>query len=603
MKKSGYLLPIKIVIIFFLLLNCHIAYDQGTNHSISLAGQHKFSPGDNPAYATPQYDDSDWQTINVPGSWQSQGGRAKNGLGWYRIYFTLPNHFKDIAVSLGRIGNADEVFLNGTKIGDQGVIGKRFVEATKVERLYKIPSGLLKFNDTNLLAIRVMNRYYQGGILDGIAIGEYSHLLNEKLRRDTQRKMVDIFWYTFILIYFMFWLFLHIKRIRDPEYISFGLFFFIYGTAYILDSFIFIEAGLKTPLIQQIIFALFVLVPANILLSLINLYQDRFNPFIKSILLSCLLFSLAVLFFGYKTAPFFLLTWKFLLILTVSTCLFLAIRAYIRKVHEANPLLIGCLGGGLIIAVELAGVSKHFYGLPLHNYGLFFFMLCVKYALITRYARVISGLKVLSRKILVTQEAERKRLSREIHDGLGQSLSAIKLNLQMMEAKAKEGVTIGKEVFPNLISEVSGSIEELREVAMDIRPSFLDEMGIADVIKWYGKKFQESSGIEVRVDARNSIKTGTKTKDNIYRIFQEAMGNIGKHSGASCVEVRLKGEGRMLVLEIKDNGKGFDYPAVVKARKGIGLSTMEERVKLLNGMFRIKSSDKGTSVYVEVPGE
>ncbi len=224
------------------------------------------------------------------------------------------------------------------------------------------------------------------------------------------------------------------------------------------------------------------------------------------------------------------------------------------------------------------------------------------YALVARYVRISNSMKALSQKILVAHESERKRLAREIHDGVAQSLSAIKLNLQMMEAKAKEGVSIGKEVFPDLISEVSGSIEELKNVAMDIRPSFLEDMEISDIFRWYSRKFQETSGIEIKVNAQDSIKIDSRVKENLYRIYQEALSNAIKHSNANCIEVTLKLSGNRLSLEIKDNGKGFDYAQALKSEKGLGLFTMNERVELLGGIFRVKSSEKdGTAIYVEVP--
>ncbi len=174
--------------------------------------------------------------------------------------------------------------------------------------------------------------------------------------------------------------------------------------------------------------------------------------------------------------------------------------------------------------------------------------------------------------------------------------------MRMMEEKVKKDISIGEEIFPELIAEVSSSIEELREIALNLRPSFFEEMSISDAIRWFGKKFQESLGIEIRVQAQDSIEASSMTKDNIFRIYQEALNNVLKHSDADCVQVMLNQSKGRLSLEIKDNGKGFDC---TRAKgNGIGLSTIRERAELLGGIFRMKSSEEiGTTIYIEVPLE
>lgn len=580
-----------------LILNYGVVYAQQVN----LEGQHKFSPGDNPIWSSPEYNDSKWGRINVPGTWQSQDIKPKNGIGWYRIHFTAPANIQDPAISLGRIGNSDEVFLNGRKIGSEGIVGNKFVEAEKVERLYKLPKNLLKFNDSNLLAVRVINIYSEGGILEGnIAVGSYDSLLVEKLKSDNIRKTVEVFFFTFIAIYFVFCLFIYIIGIREREYTSFGIFVFLCGITCVLDSLIFYETGFKIPFIQQVIYALMSFLPGVALFFLVSVYKDRFNLFLKFTLLFCLLLSISVLFFS--SHSYFYLMWIYEVFLTGCAGLFLVIRAAsIRKAYESTPILLGVIGALLATVAEIAGFSKYLYGLYPTDFAGIFFMVSIKYALITRYVRIKNRMEVLSEKILLAHEDERKRLSREIHDGIGQSLSAIKLNLQIMEAKAKEGILITKDVFPELIKETSDSIQGLKNILMDIRPSFLEEMEIGKVIRWYAEKFQKISGIEVKVQTGDAIKTRHLIKDNIFRICQEALNNIARHSGANCAEITVGATERVLSLQIKDNGQGFD--STRKNGQGLGLSTIKERAELLSGICRIKSSDEGTSIYIEVPVE
>lgn len=229
-------------------------------------------------------------------------------------------------------------------------------------------------------------------------------------------------------------------------------------------------------------------------------------------------------------------------------------------------------------------------------------MICLMCALTARYVRIREELQSASVRIFDAHEEERGRLARELHDGIGPSLLAIKLRLRMLEAKAKEGAPVGKDEFPELISDISNSIEELRAVATDLRPSFLENVDITDAINWHAEKIKGTLGIQIKVESEELTEIAPKTKDTIYRIYQEALSNSIKHSGATLVNVILKMKDEFLSLEIRDNGRGFDPGRQERRRKGLGLYTMRERVELLRGIFKIKSSEKtGTSIYIEVP--
>ena len=601
-----------IIIVFFigLILHCATINAQIPEHYIILDGLHKFSPGDNPAWASPHHDDSQWQSIKVPGSWQSQEIKPLKGIGWYRIHFTAPDSLRYFqpAILLGRIGDADEVFVNGVKIGGEGLIGERFVEATKVERLYIIPANLLRHNDVNLIAVRVINTYLNGGIFDkNIMIGDYNALLIEKFKRDKYIIVVEFCFFTFFAIFFITCLFFCIKGLRDKEYIYFWLFISLYGILFILGSVTFYNTGLKTSLIQQTINTLSALLPVSLILLLIHVYQEKLNLYTKLFLLTSPIIALAAtLFHDYTLRGYLYDIWKIFLILTAAFLAFFAVKAYLRKFYESGPIVLGITG--LIIGFILESVGGldllQITGFFLWDYSAGFFMICVMYALTARYTRIKEELRSASVRIFDAHEDERKRLARELHDGIGTSLLAIKLRLQMLESKVKEGLPIEKEAFPELISDISNSIDELRAVAVDLRPSFLENIGIEDAISWHARKVQEKSGVQININIEGLVKSSSKAKDNIYRIYQETLSNAIKHSGASVVDVILKMKGKFLSLEIKDNGKGFDSARTIRKETGLGLYTIRERVELLGGILRIKSSDKmGTSIYIEVPVE
>ena len=161
---------------------------------------HKFPAGDDPHRASPGLDDSGWSFITVPGSWQSRGVDTSNGMGWYRIRFVLPEGFRDAhsGLLLGRIGCSDEVFLNGKRIGGTGIIGDSYIEAQWKQRLYRIPEGLLRAGSENLLAVRFLNTWMEGGIIRGpVCIGDFAELTIPASRRETTRKSGKIVLVTF----------------------------------------------------------------------------------------------------------------------------------------------------------------------------------------------------------------------------------------------------------------------------------------------------------------------------------------------------------------------------------------------------------------------
>jgi signal transduction histidine kinase len=585
-----------------------LSYAGTSAGNIILDGVHKFAPGDGRFWASPEYDDSKWRSISVPGSWQSQGIKPVNGLGWYRIHFTVPVNVRHInpALLLGRIGDADEVFLNGVKIGGEGLIGERFVEATKVERLYEIPPDLLRYNDTNILAVRVMNTYLNGGIFDkNSMIGDHSALQLEKFRRDKYIIIVEFCLLTFFALFFITCFFFYIKGLRDREYLHFWVFTSFYGILFLLGSLSFYSTGMKTPAIQQVITSLASLLPASLVLLLINVYKEKGTFYAKGLLLSFPVITVALIVFpGYTPRAYLYSAWKICFVLAALFIVFHAIRAFYKKFHESGPILLGITGLVIGSALESIGGLDFLQttGFFLWDYSSVFFMVCVMYTLTARYMRIREELRLASLKIFDAHEDERKRVARELHDGIGQSLQSVKLRLKMLESHIEKGGAVKREDLSELTADVSQSIEEIRAVAMDLRPSFLENTDFSDAVHWHAVKMQEQAGVAINVYLEGLITVNPGAKENLYRIYQEALSNALKHSEASAIHVMLSSKNSSLLLEISDDGKGFNPARPDKKEAGIGLSTIKERVELLGGILRIKSSDaNGTVISIEVP--
>jgi signal transduction histidine kinase len=338
-----------------------------------------------------------------------------------------------------------------------------------------------------------------------------------------------------------------------------------------------------------------------------SVYQEKLHLFTKIMIAGFLMLAIANnVFYDYTIRKYLYVAWKGLFIATALFLIIFAVKTYLRKAHESGPILLGITGLVLGFILEsIGGVDLlQFTGFFLWDYSAGFFMFCIMYSLAARYNRIKNQLVSASVKILDAHEDERKRLSRELHDGIGQSLLTMKLKLKMLADTFGKNKPIDRESFNDLIEDISNTIDEVRSISSDLRPSFLENLSLTDALNWHARKAMDKSGIEFNINSEDKIEISTRLKDNIYRVYQEALSNIIRHSEASRVDITLRMRGKSLVLEIRDNGKGFDPQLSEKKGSGLGLYTMRERIELLGGIFRIKSSEKiGTTMYIEVPAE
>jgi len=210
--------------------------------------------------------------------------------------------------------------------------------------------------------------------------------------------------------------------------------------------------------------------------------------------------------------------------------------------------------------------------------------------------------QLLSRQVLTAQEGERQRIARELHDETAQSLTSLLIGLRMIE-KASTPQDLQSRIA-ELRSQTMLTLEEVRKMAVDLRPSTLDDLGLAAALQWYTGDFARRTHIDVTFRATElDARLSDDVEVVIYRIIQEALTNVAKHSDATDVEVSVALEDRSLVARVVDNGVGFDVPSIMRSReRGLGLFGMQERVALVGGTFRIVSvPGEGTRVVVRVP--
>ena len=242
--------------------------------------------------------------------------------------------------------------------------------------------------------------------------------------------------------------------------------------------------------------------------------------------------------------------------------------------------------------------------------------ICQQIAGIIRRKRAVDGLILhrekliqLSRKLFHVQEEERRRIALELHDDLGQSLTAMRINLSKvlstLDGKIDNHVL---EKLTDTINIIDNSEESIRDISLMLRPSMLDELGLLSSLEWYVGHYRKRNDILVNL---NFLIPNERLQSDqqivLYRIIQEALTNIARHANAKNVDINIQRKDGNILTIIKDNGNGFDYQAVTQTgslKKSAGLFGMRERIQLVNGGIYIKTKPgDGTEIQITIPIE
>ncbi|MDZ4246484.1 MAG: GAF domain-containing sensor histidine kinase, partial [Dehalococcoidia bacterium] len=208
--------------------------------------------------------------------------------------------------------------------------------------------------------------------------------------------------------------------------------------------------------------------------------------------------------------------------------------------------------------------------------------------------------------VINAQEEERKRVARELHDEYGQTLTGLIMSIESMENITLPEQHVFRERLNAAKNIVKGALTELRRLTLGLRPSTLDDLGLAATIRSYAKTHLEEAGINVDFKSKGlNSRLATALETALFRIIQEAIHNIGKYAEARNVTITIEAGSETITATVRDDGKGFDVDEVFKTRinsKSLGLLGIQERVSLLSGTFEIKSViGEGTTIVIEIP--
>jgi two-component system NarL family sensor kinase len=214
-------------------------------------------------------------------------------------------------------------------------------------------------------------------------------------------------------------------------------------------------------------------------------------------------------------------------------------------------------------------------------------------------------LKVLAQRVVDSQETERARLSRDLHDGISQWLVSIKLQIEagvIRLAGSPQQQQKARASFEHTAEELNKVLGEVRRISHDLRPALLDDLGLAAALEHLAQEFSQHSGMPVAFASSGAVERLPQVVGTVlFRIAQEALTNIERHAGARRISLSLGLRRKLLTLAIEDDGAGFDLDGVAThPQRGIGLRNMMERLDAIGGALDITSSAAGTTVRASV---
>jgi len=211
-------------------------------------------------------------------------------------------------------------------------------------------------------------------------------------------------------------------------------------------------------------------------------------------------------------------------------------------------------------------------------------------------------LRTLAGRLIAAQEDERRRLARELHDDLSQTLAALSIELAKLHSGAAPVPDVIRSGLENAESRVNKLADDIHDMSRLLHPSILDDLGLAAAIRAECERFSDREGVPVNAQIDSSSSDlAPDVALTLYRITQESLRNVAKHAEAGDVEVSLGASGEEVILSVADSGKGFDYEAA-REQAGLGLVSMSERVRLLSGELKVLTSpEMGARIEVRIP--
>lgn len=585
------------------LLGSELSAAASSPEPVSLSGlQWRTSPGDDPEKRAPDYDDSAWPTVALPGG-VGEILTGENGIVWFRVRIPSSeiSRFARPAIFLGRIAEADEAYLDGQLIGSTGTIYRsalRYegVGPAQLSRVYPVPADISS-GETAVLALRVQSGQFAPGPSRGpLLLGEL-----ETLTVLARRSDIPIWFRDCLLLTLMFvgacLSFAGNARNGQSDRRSRWLPWF-FGSLLIailpstLPSF---ESGLAKPGIAALAeLAPFPVFGALHLASSVGTQVTR----LQWILLTAIYLVWVPIVVGDMPYDVFIgLSWTLIAPLicgVASISLWQAFRAFGMRKRVSKWTYIA-IAAVFVSIVVYAGLGKQIH--PAFDpvaIGICIMALCLLMAQAEHATWDRAALQRVTGELLVAQDTERERLAKDLHDELSHRVAAIRLQLESLLYRPKAPER----------EDLHSPIEDLRETGMEIsalveglRPATLDPLNFSDAVRQAVDRWSQIGDLRISLKVPDNVKLPGPKQIQLMRILQEALHNAVRHAEAEEISVRITLNERVGRLTVSDNGSGFDPGA---SESGLGLRTMRERAGLIGAEFNLSSTPgRGTAVEVE----
>ncbi len=585
----------------------------------SLQGNHAFTiEHDGPDLKVLEYDDIQWRRIPVPASWKSLGIPGKAEVGWYRIRFKTPENWgvAKPAIRLGLISRPDETFLNGVRIGGEGIVGARGSMLHNmppfIPRLYPFDKALLSKDGDNVLAVRVARFPYidEGGIVSGpVALVDYTAALPVVSAQIQRFAGLDLFLFGIETLVLLVALVAFALGVRDRVMTSFILVFAPYYCVTLEEQYFIHFLGFNSVYLQLAVTKLgaLVLVPlVEFVAAVCNRPVGRIGRILQAAtLVVSLTFPTGVGSFMTSLYIASGLVWSILLIANFLLIMVWTLTAIWRRQSSSIALLAGLMFMVVMVMLDIllpTNALEAFTGMQLGALGFTVFLFSLAGILGLRMRETERALQLANARALKLHEHERGRLARDVHDGIGQWLSTIKLNLKMLKSDNERGEMLAGERLDDLVGEVTHAIEDTRRIAHDLSPALLEKHGLVNAMRSHADRMSRHHGIAVEIDAPADLAVASGTRDHLYRIFQEALRNAVEHGQAKRIDAVITPTSRQLELSVTDDGVGLETLPGFSEAAGLGLQNISERTVLLGGCFDVRPGDGGgTVVVITVP--
>lgn len=552
--------------------------------------------GDNINWSAPNFNDDDWQAVNIPSGLAKQNINIQSNMAWYRIHFNVPKnlHNQPLALSLGQIYDTYVVYFNGVEIAAMGQIPEYshdYVYTGKYQAI-AIPKKLINLNNKNVIAIRVFGAQGELGIMTGtLQVGHIHQMMTEVNNNNTPYLLVIILSFSIFLISGILMLGTGIVREQWLQHGYLAVFFISLALAYLCENMHFIAMDLKTPFIQRLAALFQISIPLSLLLYIkqrnsyvLSMLERLFMGLLLIWLLTFLMWNMPV-----KWLDEFNIIGLLLLTIITNMIFFNAIKSVKQQKPEAKTILLAISLATIAIILYTLGITHLFWGIDSMSLGLLLMVFILLQSVALRSGRERKLIGQYAIDVVNLQEKERSDLAKELHDNLGQRLAVMKMRLGMTNPQTTD--------IKQTINEIGESIGELRSIVSGLRPVILDKHSLGQAIVSIIKQFSSVGHINHTVD-EHAQDPSEFVKLHLFRIFQECLQNAIKHSQADVIEVEYRILDDCYVLLVKDNGKGYETTVI----KGLGLRSIQERTAQCGGRISIKTQlNRGTSVQVWIP--